>query len=396
MMMDLLRKVRGWFGGERYLPGTGEEYGGGGDALTLMSARGVEYSPANYGNYYATSVPVYGAIRLRSEAVSRPPLRVYRRELAGSDEGLTWVGPSHDAQRLLDTVNRHWSSGDLWRATETYLSLWGAAYWYLRLDAFGRATEIWPLRTDRVALIPDRDDYIRGYLYTSPTGAMQPLLPDEIVRFRYFNPLDDYAGFSPIAPVRLTVDMGYDALVSNRSGMQNDGVPGVAFTAAVAPTEEEIQRIYTQWADRYAGPRNARKPIVLGEGMSVENLGFSPRDMQYLQAMRWTVEDVARAYNVPKPLLHDLERATYANIETARRMFWETAVVPELNYFETVLNDSLLSRYGGDLVCAFDVSTIEALRESETELARRIEIYVRSGVMSIDEARALVGLPPQR
>ena len=44
------------------------------------------------------------------------------------------------------------------------------------------------------------------------------------------------------------------------------------------------------------------------------------------------------------------------------------------------------------LVAEFDTSNIEALRESETERACRISIYVSAGVMTVEEARAEVGL----
>ena len=45
-----------------------------------------------YAGYFATSVPVYAAIKLRADAVARPPLRVYRR---GETGGRERVGPSH-------------------------------------------------------------------------------------------------------------------------------------------------------------------------------------------------------------------------------------------------------------------------------------------------------------
>ena len=215
------------------------------------------------------------------------------------------------------------------------------------------------------------------------------------MRLRYFNPLDEYAGLSPIAPVRLTLDMGRDALLSNRSGLANDGSPGVVLQTEGEYDEDEIKRLIEKWESRFSGPLNRLRPAVLSAGMKALKLGFSPKDMEYISALRWTVEDVARAYNVPKPLLHDLERATYSNIETARRMFWETCIVPELRFFEEKLTESLLPMFGDrSLMAEFDTTNIEALRESESERAKRIQMLVSSGVMTIDEARAELGLGP--
>ena len=352
-----------------------------------------DWAPSHYASYYATSTPVYSAIRLRSDAVARPPLRVYRHVVAAGQPRREWVGPDHPAQRLLDRVNPHWTGGDFWRATETYLNLWGVAYWQIERDEMGAPVELWPLRPDRVKLVPDDNEYIGGYVYTGFSGERVTFAPDEIVRLRYFNPLDEYSGLSPIAPVRLALDMGRDALLSNRSGLANDGSPGVVIHTDTNQDEAEVKRLLEEWESRFSGPLNRLRPVVLDAGMKATKMGFSPKEMEYIGALRWTVEDVARAFNVPKPLLHDLERATYSNIETARRMFWETCVVPELRFFEEKLTENLLPMFGGDsLTAEFDTSSIEALRESESERARRIQIYVSEGIMTPDEARAELGL----
>ncbi len=346
-----------------------------------------------YADYFLTSVPVYAAIKLRSDAVARPSLKVYRVGTASGKARREWVGHDHPAQAILDRVNPHWTGGDLWRATETYLNLWGEAYWSVERDEYGVPFELWPLRPDRVRVAPDEREYIRGYVYTGPSGNSVAFAPDEVVRLRYFNPLHEYAGLSPIGPVRMSVDMGRDALLGNKSGMENDASPGILFETDSGFTDDQVQAFYRSWELKQKGPRNRLRPGVLAPGMKASRVGFSPKDMEYLNTLRWTVEDVARAFNVPKPLLHDLERATYANIETTRRMFWETCIVPELKFFEEVLRERLLPMFGEpSLVAEFDTTNIEALRESETERARRINMYVSAGVMTVEEARSEAGL----
>ena len=346
-----------------------------------------------YASYFFTSAPVYAAVKLRADAVARPGLKVYRVSAVNGQSRREWVGYDHPAQALLDRVNPHWTGGDLWRATETYLNLWGEAYWAVERDESGAPFELWPLRPDRVRVAPDEREYIRGYVYTGPSGEPVGFAPDEMVRLRYFNPLNEYEGLSPIRPARLSVDMGRDALLGNRSGIGNEAAPGVVFEVPEALSEAEVEALYRKWELRHGGPKNKMRPAIMGGGMKASQVGFSPKDMEYLNTLRWTVEDVARAFNVPKPLLHDLERATYANIETTRRMFWETCVVPELRFFEEVLRERLLPMFGEPgLTAEFDTSNIEALRESETERAKRITMYVSAGVMTVEEARGEVGL----
>lgn len=100
-----------------------------------FSGPGNGWARTEYGDYYATSVSVYAAVKLRADALTRPPVRIFRRDA----EGLRLaVGPSHPAQQLLDQVNPWYTRGDLWRATEIYLSLWGSAFWALEHDENGR------------------------------------------------------------------------------------------------------------------------------------------------------------------------------------------------------------------------------------------------------------------
>ena len=157
------------------------------DGFSVLAGAGGGWNRPEYGEYYATSTPVYSAIRLRAEALTRPPVVVCRR--AGSESGAHRlpVGPEHPAQQLLERVNRWYTRADLWRATEIYLNLWGSAYWMLDRDADGNR-ELWPLRPDRVSIVPDRNDYIRGFVYHG-RNRMVALTPEEVVWFRYFNPL---------------------------------------------------------------------------------------------------------------------------------------------------------------------------------------------------------------
>ena len=48
------------------------------------------------------------------------------------------------------------------------------------------------------------------------------------------------------------------------------------------------------------------------------------KDMDFIGSLRWSLEEVSRVYGVPKPLLSDLERATFANMNAAERIFGGT------------------------------------------------------------------------
>ena len=72
------------------------------DWLQETSGPGAGWARTEYGEYYASSVSVYSAIKLRADALSRPNLLIHQRAPDGT---LLPVGPDHPAQLLLDRVN---------------------------------------------------------------------------------------------------------------------------------------------------------------------------------------------------------------------------------------------------------------------------------------------------
>ncbi len=376
---------------------------------------GQSWAPLSYGEYYPRSALVYSAIRVRQDAIVQVPLKVYRRREASvldvearpgaraaqvgagvRQADLEPVGPDHPAQRLLDLPNPHWTRGDLWRATETYMGLWGSAYWGLERDEAGQVVEIWPLRPDRMRVIPEEERYIRGFVYAGKGQKLVAYVPEDVVWIHYFNPLDEYAGLSPIAPLRLSADMGLDALRANRHNLTNDSTPGMFVETNDTPTDDEVEEFYHRWESRFRGVDKVRRPVLLSGGMKATNLGFSPKDMEYIQSLRWSLEDVARVYGVPKAILGDIERITFSNYETARRVFWEDSIMPQLVFYQEALRARLLVNFddGHDLLAEFDLTAIEALREAENDKAKRRRMHVDSGIMTINEARLELGLPP--
>ena len=362
---------------------------------------GQAWMPLSYGEYYPRSALVYAAIKMRQDALARVPVRVYRRLAAGAPrEGdrrraVEAVEPAHPAQRLLDSPNPFWTRGDLWRATETSLGLWGSAFWGLERDETGQVTEIWPLRSDRMRVIPDPARYIKGFVYVGQGRQIVSYLAEDVVWIRYFNPLDEYAGLSPIAPLRLSADMGLDALRANRSNLTNDSTPGLFVETEDTPTDDEVREFYERWESRFQGVNRGRRPALLSGGMTAKNLGFSPKEMEYLQTLRWSLEDVARVYGVPKAMLGDIERVSFANVATARRVFWEDTLVPQMAFYAEALQHLLLPNFGDpSLFVEFDTSEVEALQENESDKATRRKTYVSGGIMTVNEVRQEMNLRP--
>jgi len=353
------------------------------DGFSALAGGHSGWARTEYGEYYATSVPVYSAIRLRSDALSRAPAIVYRTDASGVR---TKVDRDHPAQQILERVNRWYTSSDLWRATEIYLNLWGSCFWAINRDENGRP-EIWPLRPDRVNVIPDRHQYIRGFVYNGRNGQVA-YTPDEIIWFHYFNPLEEFAGLSPIAPVRMSADMAKDSLRFNRNFLRNSAQPDFVLLTNENMTDNEVEEFYRRWEARFQGPSKAHRPAVASFVRDIKTLGISHREMDFIQGLRWSLEEVSRTFGVPKPLLSDLERATFSNVNAAERFFWRNTMVPEMRFIANQITRNLFPALGyPGLEMEFDLTAIEALSEDEsTRVSREVQLLDR-GVLTINEVR---------
>ena len=289
---------------------------------------GRQWMPLSYGEYYPRSSLVYSAIKVRQDAIVRVPLKVYRRRapldraeqrpesaFSGSDPSGALgsnrstnrqaageaVDPGHPVQRLLGSPNPFWNRGDLWRATETYLGLWGSAYWGLERDERGQVVEIWPLRSDRMRVVPDPDRYIKGFVYVGQGQQLIPYVPEDMVWIHYFNPLDEYAGLSPIAPLRLSADMGLDALRASRNTLTNDSTPGLFIETTDTPTDEEVREFYERWESRFKGVDKGHRPVLLSGGMKAGTWASAPRTWSTSRACdgAWRTWHACTAYPSP-------------------------------------------------------------------------------------------------
>ena len=360
------------------------------DRLDAQLGIGAEWRPTKYGEYYATSTAVHAAVKVRAEAVGRPHLAVLRRDDGGANSAFEKVDASDPLQMLLDRPNPVWSRGELWRSTESNLLLWGVAFWGIERDESGRVTELWPLRPDRMRVLPDVDRYVKGFVYEH-AGARVGYLPDEVIWFRHFNPLDEFSGLSSVAPTRMAIDMGADALRFNRNFYRNSALPGdLAITTEETPTEEEVAEFYDRWESRFRGAGNAHRPILLSKGMDAKRLGISQRDMEFVRGLQWSVGEVSRAFGVPKVFLSELDDATRANVETLERFLWRNTVVPELRLLADAVNSGLaphFDEFPGQYRVEFDLTDIETLKDSTDSRVNRQVKLLNAGVLTINEVR---------
>lgn len=334
------------------------------------------FAPPVYGDYIATSSSVYACANLRARNLASLPLRAYRND--GTE---VTDGPFID---LIKRVNPHWTYTRLMQMTELSLCLWGASFWILERGPSGKGvpTEIWWARPDRMRCIPDEKNYIAGWIYEWDNERLY-FRPDEVLWSRYPNPLDEFAGLSPIAATRLAIDTARGALQSNHGIFKN----GLQMAGVVTPNDndtiwstEQVKALGDSLERRFKGADKAHRVAVLGQSASFKTIGVSPKDAQFIELMKWTRSDVASVYAVPPELIGDHEHATYSNIEQAYKSFWTDCLIPEAALLAADITEQLCVLFPGVDYVEFDTTHISALQPDKASLADQATKWVAMGV----------------
>lgn len=327
---------------------------------------------------YAGSPWVYVAVSRIAEAGALVPLHVYRRE---GERKVTVE--NHPLELLLERPNPFLSRFELFEQTLGFLELTGSAYWYLS-GSSGAPQEIWPLRPDRVSVVPHPERHVAGYIYE--VGAMRvPLAAEEVVHFRRWHPTNDYLGLSPVQAARMSIDGDRAMAQWNRAAFSEDrGIPAGIVTINDPITETDFERIKREWRANYGGGQR-RTAFLRGGSVQWQAIGLSHTDLDFLNGRRAHRDEILSIFGVPVGLID--ANATEANATVAERQFVERQFVertlwPKLVRVAQKITADVLPFWGAGYLAEFaDIRpTDHAARLAEIEAAR--------GVLTTDELRA--------
>lgn len=354
------------------------------------------FSPAKYGDYIATSTDVFSCVTLRARLMSElEEPRLYRGR--GPEKQEVTSGRAVD---LLRRVNPFWTWPRLARMDEMCMGLWGETFWALEGDRFGEPSEIWWLKPSRVRPVPHPTRYLSGYLYHPADGSKPiPFTPDEVVWFRYPNPIDEFSPLSPVAAARLAADTSSDMMKANRNlfvnGMHVGGFvsPGNDRVAYSTEQAEELEHLLER---RLKGVDKAHRWAVLRFEAQFDKADLSPKDAQWVEGLNMTLRQIANAYGIPTPLLNDMEHATLANTREYERMVWANALVPDAKFRAAEIVEQLLPKFRSQRRAdnaEFDFGGIPSLQESASEAWARERQAIEVGALTINEWRKRHGMP---
>ena len=331
---------------------------------------------------------VYSCIRVIAEEIGLIELHLYRVTKEG------WVEVhDHPILDLLNAPNPYMTSFELKEVTSMHLDLTGNCYWLLDgvKDAKSTPSAIWPLPPDKIK--PNREKlpvWIDGYTFRQD-GKTKRYENYEVLHFREPNPNDLYMGAGAAQAAADAIDSDNWAREWNRKFFQNAGWPGLVLKANTND-EATMQQLRISFDDRYRGAGRAHKTAVLPKGVEIEKIGFSQKDMDFVNLRTAARDEILGLFRVPHVVLglgagENLNRAT---ADMTDYVFARRTIRPKMQRLVNYLNEHFVPRFGADLVLDFDNPVPE---DMQFTLQSYKESLGGNPYKSVNEVRREIGLP---
>lgn len=289
-----------------------------------------------------TQAAWYAGVTLLAETVASLPLNLFQLD---SEAMKRKVPRLHHIYELLAVrPNRYQTSFEFRERLMVHLLTWNVAYIEIVRHG-GRIMELNALHPRYMSIINIEGEtrYLYQPDYDARVGARE-LSGDQIsvIEGRYFGD-DAFVNRTTI------VDMAGTTVGLSRAQEQyaidyfanGTTVSGYLGTDGRL-SDEARETLGDSWNNRHSGPRKPHGTAVLEQGVKYHPMNHTNKDSQVVEGRIHQLGEVCRWLRIPPPMLYDLSKATYSNIEAMNLGFEKHSIRPWLERLEAWFNAFLL------------------------------------------------------
>lgn len=369
-----------------------EDLVGGTEIFRQLAQFGMTWTDEKAMRAYKRSLYIFACVSKIAQKVSSIDWNLYKiTNLHGDKEEL----PVHEALDLLYRPNEFQSKEVFWQRYMINKKLTGSAF-VLKVRSAGPGSpvvELWNLRPDYMCVLLDPQDVIKGFEFNGPKGKVV-FLPEDIIFDSYPDPTSEFGGLSPLQPAQARIEVEEFATRYQRNFFYNNARPDFVLKTPNKITAEQKEDIKEAWDKRHKGGRdqkNVGKGAILEGGLDYQQISLTQREMDYIESLKFTRDDILVALGVPKPIVSITEDVNYANAETAMRVFLSETIVPEVKQLTTVLNEHFVYPEYSDLLF---LEFVDPVPENDVQKADVQGKRLTAGTITINEAREEWGMEP--
>ena len=329
---------------------------------------------------------VYACKNVMAQAIATMPIHHLRL----LDDGGTEIITTSPLSRVLRQPNGYQTRSDYFMNLVFELLGQGNTYTLVYRDDAQRVSSMHLVSaTGTMPYVNTEEGAVFYGLGDNPMlGDLRLLVPArDVMHIRLHTPHHPLIGVSPVkyAATAVTVNT---AISSNQAAFfQNMSRPSGVLTTEEKLTKEQMDALREAWYKRSRGLASGEVPI-LGWGLKWNPMTITSEDAQLIEAYRMSIEDIARVFRVPLPLIGEYSKATYNNTEQLISSWLATG----LGFLMEHIEQSIVKLFQLPLSETVNFETDALLR---TDFAGRIDGLTKGilgGLFSPDEARRREGL----
>jgi HK97 family phage portal protein len=335
---------------------------------------------------YSKSLYVFAAVNKIATKVSDIDLELHQITSAkGDNEEIM----NHEILDLLTKVNPFQTRSEFLKTAWINKKVTGEAFWLKVRNNQGQVVELWNLRPDLMTVVSDPDTYVKHYELDKEDGGREIFDSEEIIHFKDPDPLNPFRGLSPLVASKSRIETEESATSYQSNFFKNNARPDALLVTEQALDGDQRTQMTSAWEERHQGRDNEARIGILEGGMKYQQVSISQREMDYIESMKFTRDDILVALGVPKSVM-TTDDTSYANAETGLRMFLSETIIPEMRHLVEVLNAFLIAPdFGEQYMLDFDDPT-----PADREALRHDSTAAHGKWATINEIRFMNDLPP--
>lgn len=263
------------------------------------------------------------------------PTSLYR---SGDDKE---VASDHPAHKLLRFKPNPWQTPMEFKSQmQVLLETEGNAYARI-IRAAGRPIHLIPFEKGKVDAKLG-SNWRMQYRCTTENGGQLTLDQDEILHVRELS-IDGVLGLSKRRLSTEVFELAEQAQRAAGNVFKTGVMAGGAIEVPNALSDTAYDRMRTSIKEDHSGAENVNSWMIAEEGAKVNRFGSTAADAQQLESRNHQIEEVARLYGVPRPLLMMDDTSWGSGIEQLAIFFVQFTMTPRFTAWEQALARSLLT-----------------------------------------------------
>lgn len=342
---------------------------------------------------------LYRAVELKAKTIGQMEMQYQRKSNVGGNFVPNLWGEGRVMNYLMQKrANPMMTGSELFQQMSIHREMLGNAFVYIERDDIGQPRNLW------LALCGGYNPVTNTYTLTYNTErgprAMFQAPAEDVIHWRNtFRTTDGYMGI----PTHVYAIQTLSLIATQKSLAVENAAKGGRVKLLIgeekpasAPGTLAFGMFNKEQMQKYADEINERiyaKDVVALRGLDkVQSISMTAQDMQLMEVLNISMDDIARFYGTPRPLLMMDTNSHYGDYTNATMEYLQRTIAPLARELEDLFDAQFLT--AGDFGSRrFHLCEQPLLRMDLKTQAEIDEMRLKTGVMTVNELRQQYDLP---